>query len=180
MMAIKLPEILVDAPIWWRIVEMAIFMSVAFFLGFRAGRGGRREIKGNIPVGNTIPSREELFTDESSPWPSTETEIETPPEIIPEKSSETIIAEAFISSDEADDLTKIDGIGPKLALILKQNGIASFEELSATSSLTLRKILDNEGPQFKVHDPTYWPRQAALAKTGNWGELKTLQSDLPK
>ena len=180
MMEIKLPEILADAPIWWRIVEMAIFLSVAFYLGFRAGRGGRREIKGNIPVGNNIPSREELFTKESSPWTAAETEIETPAEVISEKSSEAIIAKAFVSGDEADDLTKIDGIGPKLALILKQNGITSFEELAATSSLTLRKILDNEGPQFKVHDPTYWPRQAALAKTGNWSALKTLQSDLPK
>lgn len=78
----------------------------------------------------------------------------------------------------ADDLSKIEGIGKKIATILAEAGIASFEQLGKTSTKKLREILDAAGSKFKVHDPATWPKQAKLAAAGKWEELKTLQKTL--
>ena len=77
-----------------------------------------------------------------------------------------------------DDLTKIEGIGKKIAEILTASGIASFEILSKTTPKKLRAILDEAGKKFKTHDPATWPRQAKLATAGKWAELKKLQAEL--
>ena len=77
-----------------------------------------------------------------------------------------------------DDLTKIEGIGKKIAEILTASGIASFEILSKTTPKKLRAILDEAGKKFKTYDPATWPRQAKLATAGKWAELKKLQAEL--
>jgi predicted flap endonuclease-1-like 5' DNA nuclease len=169
MMAITLPDILVDAPLWWRVIEIVLILSITFSLGNHLGRRRPGEIKNTIPVGM---NNKESFTNDATPSPSTgdygisTNEVKPSEEIIPEKPVAT-----------EDDLTRIEGIGPKLAEILKANGISTYKDLASTSSLTLRKILDNEGPQFKVHDPTYWPRQASLAQAGKWRELEEMQEN---
>lgn len=77
-----------------------------------------------------------------------------------------------------DDLTKIEGIGKKIAEILVAGGIASFDILSKTTPKKLRAILDDAGKKFKGFDPATWPRQAKLAAAGKWKELKKLQGEL--
>jgi predicted flap endonuclease-1-like 5' DNA nuclease len=99
-----------------------------------------------------------------------------------------VSAEKIISADtleteapetpKKDDLTKIEGIGKKIAEILTVSGIASFEILSKTTSKKLRAILDEAGNKFKTHDPSTWPKQAKLASAGKWAELKKLQAEL--
>lgn len=76
----------------------------------------------------------------------------------------------------ADDLTKIEGIGPKIAEVMAANGVASFEDLSASKVGDLRKILEDN--KLSQHDPKTWKKQATLAKNGKWDELKTLQDEL--
>ena len=76
----------------------------------------------------------------------------------------------------ADDLTKIEGIGPKIATVFADNGIKSFEDLSASKVGDLRTILADNG--LSQHDPKTWKKQATLAKNGKWDELKTLQDEL--
>ena len=92
-------------------------------------------------------------------------------------SAEVIETEATILSKK-DDLTKIEGVGKKIAEILTASGIASFEILSKATSKKLRAILDEAGKKFKTHDPATWPKQAKLAAAGKWAELKKLQSQL--
>lgn len=77
-----------------------------------------------------------------------------------------------------DDLTKIEGVGKKIAEILTASGIASFEILSKATPKKLRAILDDAGKKFKTHDPSTWPKQAKLAAAGKWNELKKLQAEL--
>jgi len=77
-----------------------------------------------------------------------------------------------------DDLTKIEGIGPKIKELLYGGKIYSFQQLSQTDSSHIKSILNDAGPRFQMHDPTSWPRQAALAASGNWEELKVLQDEL--
>lgn len=78
----------------------------------------------------------------------------------------------------ADDLTKVEGIGPKIAEVLAAAGIVSFEQLAGTSVERLREILAAAGGRFAQHVPDTWPEQAALAAQGDWDALKTLQGEL--
>ena len=79
-------------------------------------------------------------------------------------------------SVEADDLTRIEGIGPKVAAILSEAGIATFEALSSARVEDIEKILTDAGLQMM--DATTWPQQAKLAAQGDWDALKKLQDKL--
>ncbi|WP_290793681.1 glycoside hydrolase family 13 [Flavihumibacter sp. UBA7668] len=92
-------------------------------------------------------------------------------------SSETTTTDAPASS-KPEDLTKIEGIGKKIAELLQTAGIAGFQDLSKATPKKLKTILDAAGSKFKVHDPATWPKQAKLAAAGKWEELKKLQKEL--
>lgn len=78
-----------------------------------------------------------------------------------------------------DDLTKIEGIGPKIAEVLEAAGVNSFATLAAKSAEEVKTILDAvEGGHFNLADPTTWAQQAQLAADGKWDELQTLQDEL--
>jgi large subunit ribosomal protein L21 len=77
---------------------------------------------------------------------------------------------------ETDDLTKIEGIGPKVAKALNKAGIATFEALSNASVEDIQQILADAG--LKMMDPTTWPQQAKLAADGDWDGLMKLQDKL--
>ncbi|MBK9422152.1 MAG: 50S ribosomal protein L27 [Flavobacteriales bacterium] len=79
---------------------------------------------------------------------------------------------------KADDLKKVEGIGPKIAELFNEAGINSFAELAATSVDKLKGILEAAGSHFASHDPGTWPKQAELAAAGKWDELKTWQDEL--
>ena len=79
---------------------------------------------------------------------------------------------------KADDLTKIEGIGPKMAGVFTAAGIGSFSELAAKSADELKAILDAAEGNFAAHDPGTWPEQAKMAADGKWDELKVWQDEL--
>ena len=74
----------------------------------------------------------------------------------------------------ADNLTKIEGIGPKIAGVLNDAGITTFEALAAQSAENLRAILAGK----VAATPTTWPRQAAMAAAGEWDALNAWQDEL--
>lgn len=76
----------------------------------------------------------------------------------------------------AEDLTKIEGIGPKINSVLQAAGIKTFADLSKADVGQLRQILVGVG--MKVNDPTTWPEQAGLAAAGDWAGLRKLQEQL--
>jgi len=80
----------------------------------------------------------------------------------------------------ADDLTKVEGIGPKIAGLLKAAGIESFEALAGAKKSQLKGILTDAGPKFQMHNPTSWPKQSKLAWKGEWEKLKKLQDELTR
>jgi large subunit ribosomal protein L17 len=80
--------------------------------------------------------------------------------------------------DAADDLTKVEGIGPKISQILIDAGISSFSLLAETEADKVREILAEAGSAYKSHDPETWPKQAKLAAEGKWDELKKWQDEL--
>ena len=77
-----------------------------------------------------------------------------------------------------DDLKAIEGIGPKIEELLKDNSIEGWESLSNTTVDKLQEILDSAGDRFKLANPMTWPTQATLAYNREWDELKKLQDRL--
>ncbi|MCB0458669.1 MAG: 50S ribosomal protein L21, partial [Flavobacteriaceae bacterium] len=76
---------------------------------------------------------------------------------------------------EADDLKKIEGIGPKIAETLIAAGIATYADLAKAKPAKISEIIaDVRGN----HVPDTWPQQAKLAADGKWDELKELQDKL--
>jgi predicted flap endonuclease-1-like 5' DNA nuclease len=75
-----------------------------------------------------------------------------------------------------DDLKKIEGIGPKVAGLLNENGITTFAQLAETNLEQLNEMLDAAGLQ--IMDPQSWPIQAKLAALGDWPALEKLQDEL--
>ncbi|CAH0994898.1 hypothetical protein EMA8858_01011 [Emticicia aquatica] len=74
-----------------------------------------------------------------------------------------------------DELEVIEGIGPKIAMVLYDAGIFTFRDLAITPVYKIQEILDAAGPQFASHDPSTWTQQAKLAAEGRWADLEALK-----
>ena len=85
---------------------------------------------------------------------------------------------AGFSIKKADDLTVIEGIGPKISELFKQNGVVTFNDLSKQSVDQMRAVLDKGGARFRIANPSTWAKQAALAAKNEWSALKKLQDEL--
>jgi predicted flap endonuclease-1-like 5' DNA nuclease len=86
--------------------------------------------------------------------------------------------DAFLPAAEPEDLTRIEGIGPRIAEILNGVGIQKYAQLAGTPANRLRDILREAGPRFRLADPASWPEQARLAGEGKWEQLQELQDGL--
>ena len=79
------------------------------------------------------------------------------------------------ATGKADDLKKIEGIGPKIASTLVEAGIATFADLAKAKPAKISEIIaDVRGN----HVTDTWPEQAKLAAEGKWDELKKWQDEL--
>lgn len=81
-------------------------------------------------------------------------------------------------SSGKEDLTIIEGVGPKIAQLLKDGGIENYNQLIQASIAEIKAILLKGGPTYAVHDPSTWAEQAKLAQAGQVEELKSLQKKL--
>lgn len=81
-------------------------------------------------------------------------------------------------STTKDDLTKIEGIGPKAAEALVTAGLATFADVAKAKVPAIQTILDEADGKFGAMKPDTWPKQAKLAAADKWDELKTLQDEL--
>ena len=79
------------------------------------------------------------------------------------------------ATGKADDLKKIEGIGPKIASTLVEAGIATFADLAKTKSAKISEIIAGVRGN---HVTDTWPAQAKLAADGKWDELKKWQDEL--
>jgi predicted flap endonuclease-1-like 5' DNA nuclease len=80
--------------------------------------------------------------------------------------------------NNADDLTKIEWIGPKIESLLNAHNIHSFDDLANTDAYDITDMLSEAGTRFQMHNPKTWPRQATLAKKWMWDELESYQDQL--
>lgn len=77
-----------------------------------------------------------------------------------------------------DDLKIVEGIGPKIEGLFHSFDIKTWKQLSETSIEKCQQVLDSGGDRYKIHKPTTWPKQAALAYEGKWKELLEWQDQL--
>lgn len=75
-----------------------------------------------------------------------------------------------------DDLTIVEGIGPKINTILQEAGIKTFKQLAETPISRLQELMVQAN--LRIADPASWPEQATLAAAGKMDELQKLQDGL--
>ncbi|MEM7797543.1 MAG: helix-hairpin-helix domain-containing protein [Chloroflexota bacterium] len=87
------------------------------------------------------------------------------------------------SQKSPDDLTKVWGIGPKIAGLLNDNGITTFAQLANTDVDTISGYMEAAGPRYRLSDPKIlgtWSQQASMAADGEWDGLKAYQATLKR
>jgi predicted flap endonuclease-1-like 5' DNA nuclease len=77
-----------------------------------------------------------------------------------------------------DNLEIIEGVGPKIAHLLRSNGVGTFALLAAASQSALKDILKKGGPAYDIANPETWPEQASLAAQNRWQDLRNLMERL--
>ncbi len=79
---------------------------------------------------------------------------------------------------KADDLKKVEGIGPKIASLFVEAGIDTFTKLAKADIEKLKEVLAAAGSRYASKNPTSWPKQAKMAADGKWDELKEWQDNV--
>ena len=80
--------------------------------------------------------------------------------------------------DGSDDLELIEGIGPKIAGLLKAAGIDTFDALAKAPVEKVQEVLEAGGSKFNLAKPETWAEQAALAAAGDWAAFDKLTEEL--
>ena len=142
--------------------------SIKFIRGLTGKAARLKEVPmGEIEYSKKPVKEEPKKVEEKVEAPKEEVKTETPVE---KKEAPKPAAKA-----EKDDLTKVEGIGPKIAETLTAAGVATFADLSAqTPEKISEMIADVKGN----HTPDTWPKQAKMAADGQWDELKKWQDEM--
>ena len=77
-----------------------------------------------------------------------------------------------------DDIEIIEGIGPKIAKVLIDNGITTFALLAAAKADDVTAMLKASGGRFSLANTASWAEQAALLRDGKMDEFKKLTDEL--
>jgi predicted flap endonuclease-1-like 5' DNA nuclease len=77
-----------------------------------------------------------------------------------------------------DDIEIIEGIGPKIGNLFRENGAGSFDKVMNLSVPAMTAILEKGGSRFKLANPSTWAEQARLCYENRWSELQALQDSL--
>ena len=94
-----------------------------------------------------------------------------------EPAKEEAPAKKAKAAKSEDDLTKIEGIGPKAAEALGKAGVGSYEALAGEEADRIKEILTEASSRMAHLDPTSWPKQAKMAADGKWDALKEWQEN---
>ncbi len=159
--------------------DFSIHAKVDGFVTFKVKRQKRTFV-------NIIPVTEELVAEatkqvEEKVAPKAEKAPvkEAPKAQAPKAQAPKAAAPKAKTSAKGDDLTKIEGIGPKLKSVFHEAGVATFVDMAAKSADELREIMiEAGGNRYARFNPETWPAQAKLAAEGKWDELKKWQDEL--
>ncbi len=77
-----------------------------------------------------------------------------------------------------NDLTIVEGIGPKIQELFHNHDVKTWKTLSECTIDKCQVVLDSGGDRFKMHSPGTWPEQAKMAYEGKWEQLLKWQDEL--
>jgi large subunit ribosomal protein L21 len=88
--------------------------------------------------------------------------------------------QALVSATKGgkDDIEIIEGIGPKIAKVLADNGITTFAALATAKADDVTAMLKASGGRFSLANTASWAEQAALLRDGKMDEFKKLTDEL--
>jgi predicted flap endonuclease-1-like 5' DNA nuclease len=158
---------------WWFVLGVLL----GWLLNWLLSRGLRADRTAPNPVRTDTAHAPPI----APPTPVAPTRAaDAPPGVAPPKRVIDVAAAraAGFSLKHADDLTIIEGIGPKIDELFRTHGVTSFAQVARLSVSDMLKILEQGGPHFKLANPGTWAQQALLASENRWSELKRLQDEL--
>lgn len=142
------------------------------------------------PVVEEAPAPEPVV-EEVAPEPVAEVVEEAPtPEPVVEEAPAPVVEETPAPKSgekfalpngkkiKMDDLTFVEGIGPKISQLLIDDGIDTWAKLGETSTDKIKEILVAAGSRYTMHDPGTWPKQASMAAANDWDALLKWQDEL--
>ncbi len=103
-----------------------------------------------------------------APMPIAETVVE----------ASTAAEPALTAEQSDDDLTRLTGIGPKLAEAMKAAGICTYAQLTTMSVEDVSQALAGSNIRYNKASAESWAEQATLAAAGDWKGLKAHQAAL--
>ncbi|MDO4905449.1 MAG: hypothetical protein Q4A16_07865 [Lautropia sp.] len=89
-----------------------------------------------------------------------------------------LLKQLYRTPEGRDNLQVLVGIDPKVADLLRDAGIRSFERLAETSLGELTRILEGAGPRFALANPLSWAEQAGHWLNEDYIALDRLQCEL--
>ena len=146
---------------WWLLPWLAAGLAALFYLLWIRRRDGVK----------IQPVRIDLSFIRGAVPPQEPAEASAPSAVESAPRAESPTAEPAVEAPaKPDDLTTISGIGPKIAVLLQEQGLKTFSQLAAVTPQHLREIL--QSANLRLADPATWPDQARLAAAGKLEELK--------
>lgn len=77
-----------------------------------------------------------------------------------------------------NDLTVVEGIGPKIQELFHNHNVNTWKALSECTVDKCQDVLNSGGDRFKMHNPGTWSKQAKMAYEGRWADLLKWQDEL--
>ena len=77
-----------------------------------------------------------------------------------------------------NDLTVVEGIGPKIQELFHNHDVRTWKSLSECSVDKCQSVLNSGGERYKIHNPGTWPEQSKMAYEGRWSDLLKWQDEL--
>ena len=83
-----------------------------------------------------------------------------------------------VTKNGKDNIEIIEGVGPKIAKVLADNGITTFAALAAAEAGDMTAMLKASGGRFSLANTASCAEQAALLRDGKMDEFKKLTDEL--
>ena len=158
---------------WW-VWLLIIVVIVALWLWRRLGRPREKAAPPSRPKTAAPTAMPETAVPTARPETAAPSHVVETAEGVARRAPPVL---SEVAGTMLDDLTRIEGIGPRISGLLQAAGITTFAHLASTDVKRLKQIIAEAG-LTALADPTSWPEQATLAATGQWNALETLQEEL--
>lgn len=149
----------------WCILIPLLVGAICALLGYLLGKSLNKEDKNHVEV--------DVWKNKVA---KLEADLKAAQFVVPFNAEEA--AAIFGKKIKENDLTVIEGIGPKIEELFNNEKIRTWKDLAGCTVEKCQDILNKGGERFKIHDPGTWPKQAKMAYEGQWKKLFDWQEEL--